>query len=69
MKQIIAATLVFLAFNCQVGLGQLDPFPNGFGVYFDEEDLINATDAEMLQTVHAYLIGTRSSWTGYGVAW
>ena len=69
MKQIVAATLLFLAFNCQVGLGQLDPYPDGFGVFFDEEALINATGAEMGQMVHAYLIGTRSSWTGYGVGW
>ena len=69
MKQIIVATLLFLAFNCQVGLGQLDPYPDGFGVFFDEEALINATGAEEGQTVHAYLIGTRSTWTGYGMAW
>ena len=69
MKQIIVATLLFLAFNCQVGLGQLDPYPDGFGVFFDEEALINATGAEVGQTVHAYLVGTRSSWTGYAEAW
>ena len=69
MKQFIAATLLFLAFNYQVGLGQIDPDPDGIGIYFDEEATQNSAWGGPWEPVFAYLVGTHLSQEGGIVYW
>ena len=44
--------------------GQVDPDPDGIGLYFDEGATINAIEAEVPGPVTAYLIGTNLSRQG-----
>ena len=65
---VVAAVFVILV-GYGAGLCQLDPYPSGFGVYFDENAMINSTTADVGESVQAYVVATRSTWTGHVVSW
>lgn len=56
--------LILLLILSSSAMGQIDPYPDSIGIYFDEGATINSQYATAPTTVHAYLIATRISSSG-----
>ena len=69
MKKNMAALTFVLLFMSRAGLCQIDPNPNGYGVYFDEGAMTNTITAEAGETVQAYLMITNGPVTEPANMW
>ena len=69
MRTITSLLSVILLLSCSVAVGQIDPDPDGIGIYFDEEATQNSASAGAGPPVQAYLVGTNLSQEGGIVYW
>lgn len=67
--RILLGSVMLLAGGFGSAMGQIDPDPDGIGVYFDEAATIVSTPASPFSTIHAYLILTHPSAVGGIASW
>ena len=68
MRSITFMSCIIVLLAVQPVAAQIDPDPDGIGIYFDEAATQVATEAPISELVEAYLIATRSSQSGGSVA-
>ena len=60
----IALTVGAILVCCSVAVAQVDPDPDGIGIYFDQEATVVAATGSTGEVLQAYLVGTNLSQSG-----
>lgn len=66
--RVLIGSLLLVIFLADYSMGQIDPDPNGIGVYFDEGATVVSISADPASSVNAYLILTNPTEIG-GIAY
>ncbi len=69
MKRLIPHTILIILLIAIPAAAQIDPDPDGIGIYADLEGLTNSVALEVGQPLEVYLLLTRPSQSGYLMGW